>query len=471
MINFDKTFLIFGCGITGQSAVLFCKRHNLKFYITDDDEEKLKNIKIKDEALEEKYKIYHYDEEKLKNIDYLLLSPSIHCQYNPHNIVILANKLNIEIIADIDLFYCYLINYNKHNNTNKKLICITGTNGKSTTTALTAYLLNQFNLKSIACGNIGLNVLTLNIEKIDYFIVEMSSYNLYLMKYVIFDISILLNITEDHIFYHGNMENYVNAKEKAVLNSKQSIVCIDDDCTTKIVEKNTSSNITTIAIKHKNTDILSCDYFFNQNSFFKNNNMIYSGIFFNLPGNHNIQNIFCSVVCCFNILTYKNKDIKIADIFEKVKTFKGLKHRIQFVDNIDGVDFYNDSKGTNADSTQKALQSFQDRPIYLIAGGQRKTAGFLFLKNDLKNVRCVFLIGEAENSFANELNQMNIDYVKCDIMKKAMINAFTMAKKDNLLQPVILLSPLCASWDQYSNYEERGEDFIKIVDDFKQKNF
>lgn len=464
MINFDKTFLIFGCGITGQSAVSFCKRHNLKFYITDDNEEILKNIKIENEKLEEKYKIYHYDKNKLKDVDYLLLSPSVHCQYKPHNIVLLANELNIEIIADIDLFYCYLINYNRKYHTNKKIICITGTNGKSTTTALTSYLLNQFNLKSVACGNIGLNVLSLSIEEFNYFIVEMSSYNLYLMKYAIFNISVLLNITEDHISYHGTMENYVGAKEKSILNSKKSIVCIDDIYTSKIAQ----NNIDTIKITISNNSVVNCNYIFNNGSFFEKNKLIYSGVFPNLVGNHNIQNIFCSVVCCYNILIDENKNITIEDIFEKVKTFKGLKHRIQFVKNIDGIDFYNDSKGTNADSTQKALQSFKNRPIYLIAGGQRKTAGFLFLKNDLQYVRCVFLIGEAENSFSNELIKLNIKYVKCGNMKKAIEEAFMIAKKDNLFNSVVLLSPLCASWDQYSNYEERGEHFIKIVDNLKK---
>ena len=465
--NRNKTYLIFGTGITGKSAVYFCEKHHLNYFITDDNEEKLRTLIVNNKYVDESRKIYKYNNEILKknNIDYLILSPSIHSQFEPHKIVIIAREIGIEIIPDIDLFYCFLQDFNNKNRTNKKLICITGTNGKSTTTALTAHLLNNIGLNAIACGNIGINVLSLDVKKYDYFVVEMSSYNLFLMNYAKFECSVLLNITEDHLAYHGTMENYANAKEKALLNSDFGIICIDTEYTKHIANKDTKY------IQISTNSELNNGFYWKNNTFYKNGKIIYNGIFQNLIGKHNIENILCSVVCCKKICENNNIDIKIEDIFEKVKGFQGLKHRIQFVRNIEGIDFYNDSKGTNADSTQKALNSFEDRDIYLIAGGQRKTAGFYFLKNDLKNVKCIFLIGDATESFAKELKELHIPFEKCEIMKNAINIAFHKAKSDfdinKEIKPVILLSPLCASWDQYKSFEERGDDFIKIVENLE----
>ena len=137
---------------------------------------------------------------------------------------------------------------------------------------------------------------------------------------------------------------------------------------------------------------------------------------------------------------------------------------MEFVREIDGIKFINDSKATNADSTQKALRALADNDIYLIAGGRRKTAGLLALKDDLRAVKCVFLIGEAVESFAEELNKLNKKFVKCYTMRDAIKTAFEEAKKDKSEKnKIVLLSPVCSSWDQYSCFEERGEDFCKNV--------
>ena len=196
-----NTYLIFGTGITGISAIQFCQKHNLKFFIADDNGEKLKSLKVDNASVPEENKIYTYDLNAIKdkNINYLILSPSVHAENDKHKIVRICEQLDITIISDVDLFYCYLQTYNQQHNTDKKLIGVTGTNGKSTTTALTAFLLTQFSKKAIACGNIGLNCLTLDVALYDYFVVEMSSYNLYLTKSAHFECSILLNITEDHL--------------------------------------------------------------------------------------------------------------------------------------------------------------------------------------------------------------------------------------------------------------------------------
>lgn len=457
-----NTYLIFGTGITGISAIQFCQKHNLKFFIADDNGEKLKSLKVDNASVPEENKIYTYDLNAIKdkNINYLILSPSVHAENDKHKIVRICEQLDITIISDVDLFYCYLQTYNQQHNTDKKLIGVTGTNGKSTTTALTAFLLTQFSKKAIACGNIGLNCLTLDVASYDYFVVEMSSYNLYLTKYAQFECSILLNITEDHLAYHGTMENYIKAKEKIIKISKNAVLCIDNVYTKQI----TSAHNNLLLASTRN--VLNIGLSWQNDNFYFNAKKIYTGYFQNLLGIHNIENILCSTLCVIQILQHTSL---IPETLECVKHFTTLPHRIQFVRTIHHIDFINDSKGTNADSTQKALQAYTGSNIYLIAGGQRKTAGFYFLAKDLTNVKCVFLIGDATESFAEELTSLGVKYIKCNILKNAVNTAYQYALKDiqkadaKKQKHIVLLSPLCASWDQYSSFEERGQDFINSV--------
>lgn len=460
----NNVYLVFGTGITGVATIRFLQKQGLTFYVADDNTNNLQNLNIDGKKIDESLKIYQLNEQTLrdKKINFLILSPSIHAQNNPHSSVMLAQKLKIEIIADIDLFYEHITLYNKKNNTNKQIVSITGTNGKSTTTALTAFLFNQMGKKAVACGNIGLNVLSLDIEKYDYFIVEMSSYNLYLMKYTKFTSGVLLNITEDHLEYHGTMENYANAKARSLEQSNIAVVAVDDNYTQKIAERciNNNGNGTVVCVSTK--QVLNNGWSWRDGVFYHNGEKVFEGVFQNLLGVHNVENILCSVACVVETLKIAGEQ-QIKDIFETIKLFTGLPHRMQVVKTIDDIEFINDSKATNADSTQKALQALKDADIYLIAGGQRKTAGFLALKNDLQNVKCVFLIGTATDSFAEELETLGIKYQKCQNMQNAVKNAFNVAKTTSMKKKIVLLSPLCASWDQYKNFEERGDDFVLNV--------
>ena len=194
--------------------------------------------------------------------------------------------------------------------------------------------------------------------------------------------------------------------------------------------------------------------------FVNKNNTLFDGEFPNLKGSHNNQNIVVAV----GITHFCGVDFKQA--FEAVKTFQGLEHRLQLIKTIEGIEFVNDSKGTNANSTEQALKAYKNYDVYLIAGGRRKEEGFLTLKPYLACVKCVFLIGEATESFAKELDELGIKYVKCGTMDVAVKKAFKMAKNNvnNNKKRVVLLSPLCASFDQYKSFEERGDNFCKIVD-------
>lgn len=442
----EFTYLVFGLGRSGIATSKFFEKNGYNFYATDDNEETIKRLEV-----DEKHKIYDYNN-IMREVDFLVLSPGVHVQNHPHKIVELAQKNGVKLISDVDIFYNYI--QTRADKNNKKIIAITGTNGKSTTTALTAHILNKTGHKAIACGNIGLAVLAdeVDIDKYDFFVVEMSSTNLHLSRHTTFDCGCLLNVTEDHIEYHGTMESYVAAKEKCVSCSKIAVVCVDDDYTKTIAERH--DNVVRVS---KNC-LLESGFSWADDTFYADKTKIEQIKFQNLLGTHNVENILCSCAVC----TQFGVDFRAA--LQAAKTFTTLHHRMEFVREIDGIKFINDSKATNADSTQKALRALADNDIYLIAGGKRKTAGLLALKDDLQAVKCVFLIGEAVESFAEELNKLNKKIVKCGTMQNAVKTALEEAKRDKSEKnKIVLLSPVCSSWDQYSCFEERGEDFCKNV--------
>ena len=444
----DFTYLVFGLGKSGIATSKFFEKNGYNFYATDDNEEAIKQLEV-----DEKHKIYDYSN-IMQDVDFVVLSQGVHVQNHTHKIVELAKKNGVELISDVDIFYNHI--QQRADKNDKKIIAITGTNGKSTTTALTAHILNETGHKAIACGNIGLAVLAdkVDIEKYDFFVVEMSSTNLHLTGHTTFDCGCLLNITEDHMEYHGTMKNYAAAKEKCVSCSKIAVVCVDDDYTKTIAERNNN------VVRVSKNDILENGFSWTDDTFYVNKTKIEQTKFQNLLGVHNVENILCSCAVCAQF----GVDFRAA--LQVAKTFTTLHHRMEFVREIDGIKFINDSKATNADSTQKALRALTENDIYLIAGGKRKTAGLLALKDDLRAVKCVFLIGEAVESFAEELKKLNKKFVKCGTMENAVKAAFEEAKKDKSEKnKIVLLSPVCSSWDQYSCFEGRGEDFCKIVNE------
>ena len=444
----DFTYLVFGLAKIGIATSKFFEKNGYNFYATDDNEEVIKQLDVAD-----KHKIYDYNN-IMREVDFVVLSQGVHVQNHPHKIVELARKNGVELISDVDIFYNHI--QQRADKNDKKIIAITGTNGKSTTTALTAHILNKTGRKAIACGNIGLAVLAdeVDIDKYDFFVVEMSSTNLHLTGHTAFDCGCLLNITEDHIEYHGTMENYVAAKEKCISCSKTAVVCVDDDYTKTIAERHDN------VVRVSKNGVLKSGFSWADDVFYENEQKIEQIKFYNLLGMHNVENILCSCAVCAQF------GVSFQVALQAAKTFTTLHHRMEFVREIDGIKFINDSKATNADSTQKALRALGENEIYLIAGGRRKTAGLLALKDDLQAVKCVFLIGDAVESFAEELNKLNKKFVKCGTMQNAVKAAFEEAKQDKSEKSkIVLLSPVCSSWDQYSCFEERGDDFCSIVNE------
>lgn len=432
----NKKFGVFGLGISGIATLKYLKHRNINFIAFDDSQETIK--KIQKNYPEFSNNLVALDQDGWQEIDYLVLSPGIPLYYpNSHPVVQLAKKS--KLISDIELLYL--------ENKNSYFIGITGTNGKSTTTSLIGHILQYNNVNAIVCGNIGNPVLELDEQLADkVFVIEVSSFQLDLLEQTKFNIALLLNITPDHLDRHGSMNNYIATKYKIFNNQN-----IDDNAIINLsLEHNKISNITTFSELSNDADIVV-----------NNNQLSYQNKNYQLPknnsllGGHNQQNLAAAIICC---LKY---GLSIEKIIEAIPSFVGLKHRMQYLGKINGVTFVNDSKATNADSTEKALASFEN--IIWIAGGVSKEGGIDSLKPYFPKVKKALLIGKAAEEFSKTCENL-LAYSICN----NLANAFKLACEQANPGDVILLSPACASYDQWKSFEERGEGFIQLFKQFQE---
>jgi UDP-N-acetylmuramoylalanine--D-glutamate ligase len=411
----DKKFGVFGLGLSGLATVKYLYNKGVEFIAFDDKESSISKISSN----------YPYLAPHIKDlscpvwqeIDYLILSPGIALTYpEPHQIVQMAKKNNTKIICDIELLY--------RDNQDSVFIGITGTNGKSTTAALVAHILKCNGVNAILGGNIGVPVLDIDTStKKKVFVIEVSSFQLDLLNKCKFNIALLLNITPDHLDRHGNMDNYRESKYKIFAHQgKEDIAIINED-----LEQLKSS----IPFSGK---VSSYDLPINKS----------------LLGAHNKENISASIACCLKL------GLSIEKIIAAIPSFIGLKHRMQYLGEHNQIVFINDSKATNAESTEKALTSFKN--IIWIVGGVSKEGGIDSLVGCFSQVKQVLLIGESQDKFAHTCAD-KVSYKKCN----NLANAFKIAMEIALPGDVVLLSPSCSSYDQWKNFTERGDAFIKMV--------
>ncbi len=444
---------VLGLGKTGISVVNALLPTNAKIIAWDD---KPPN------NLEEKYRslLTPLEDKLWLEISMLVLSPGIMLSgEKAHALVTLAKSLNKEIICDIELLY-------RHTSTSQ-YVGITGTNGKSTTTALTAHLLAAQNKTIAAGGNLGIPALELpklSDDDDDIYVLELSSYQLDLLERAHFDVRVLLNITPDHLDHHGSMENYIKAKERIFRHSKPTdlnIIGIDTSDSYDVYQRIlATANCLTIAISsHQILDFgisVINDVIYDHREEKKQFTL---GPLKHLAGKHNAQNI----AAAFAISMYYHLD-PLKSI-QAIQSFTGLIHRMQYVGAFKHITYINDSKATNADASAKALDSFTN--IYWILGGVAKEGGIETLVPYFSKIKHAFLIGAAEEEFAKMLASHQVPYSKCNNLLNACNLAQQMALRDQH-QVYILLSPACASFDQWKNFEERGEHFIKYVKNYCQ---
>jgi UDP-N-acetylmuramoylalanine--D-glutamate ligase len=400
----------------------------------------------------------------------LILAPGVPLTHpKPHWSVDLATKAGVEVIGDIELFCRERAKEREKAGLDCPLVAITGTNGKSTTTALTAHLLKSAGRDVQMGGNIGVAVLGLepfaqSDELGRVYVLEISSYQIDLAPSLHATVGILLNVSEDHLDRHGTMDNY--AAIKALLPASveaggTAVIGVDDRYTRAAAERIERAGKTVVRVSVQAP--LRDGYYADGSRIMRSvagkahAAAQLAGIG-SLRGQHNAQNAACAIAACVAL------GLDLPTIQKGLVSFPGLAHRMQQIGRKDTklgrVLFVNDSKATNADSAAKALGSFHD--IFWIAGGKPKTGGITSLAEFFPRIRKAYLIGEAAKEFAATLDGKVPNEID-GVLSAAIDAAARDAEASDAKEPVVLLSPACASFDQYPNFEVRGQAFTDIV--------
>jgi UDP-N-acetylmuramoylalanine--D-glutamate ligase len=441
------TVAVLGLGKSGLAAARALTASGAEVWAWDDNEDRRAEAAAKDVPLVDLYTCNWLEPVSL------VLSPGIpHTHPEPHPVAALAREQGIEIIGDIELL--------GRAQPDARYLGITGTNGKSTTTAIAAHVLELSGRRSEAGGNLGEPVMTFEpLGSEGIYVLELSSYQLELTFSITFDVAVLLNISPDHLDRHGGMEGYVAAKRNIFRRQSEprtAVVGIDDEISLKIFQE----------LKAKGDQIV---WPISAKTRAEGGVYVIEGVLFddtegqavpaldlknveNLTGQHNWQNAAAAYAAC------KAAQVPPPVIAACLRSFPGLAHRQERVGEIDGVLYVNDSKATNAEATARALACHDS--IYWIAGGRAKEGGLAGLEPYFPKIAKAFLIGEAEADFAAFLDG-KLDYQRCGDLATALAAASAEAHRRE--GATVLLSPACASFDQFPNFEARGDAFRSAV--------
>ncbi|PDT84909.1 UDP-N-acetylmuramoyl-L-alanine--D-glutamate ligase [Sinorhizobium sp. BJ1] len=384
-----------------------------------------------------------------------VLSPGVPLTHpKPHWTVDLAHQAGVEIIGDIELF----VRERRAHAPECPFIAITGTNGKSTTTALIAHILKTSGRDTQLGGNIGRAVLTLDPPKAGrFYVVECSSYQIDLAPTLDPTAGILLNLTPDHLDRHGTMQHYADIKERLVAGSGTAVVGVDDSFSSLVADRVERAGTRVVRISRRH--VLADGIYAEGSSLMRAEGgssarfADLSGIQ-TLRGGHNAQNAAAAVAACLAV------GVDEQDIVNGLESFPGLKHRMQPIAKRGEIVFVNDSKATNADAAAPALSSYER--IYWIAGGLPKEGGIASLTPFFPAIVKAYLIGEAAPAFAATLGEA-VPYEISGTLEKAVAHAAADAARDRQGPGAVMLSPACASFDQYKNFEMRGDAFVDHV--------
>lgn len=449
-------FGVLGLGVSGAATIRFMLEKGYRFIAWDDSPESIKScrdaLKISDESI----KVCNPDDPAWGEVDYLLASPGIP-NLGQHKIA-KSLKEEASVICDIELFYMHF--------PDQIYIAITGTNGKSTTTKLIGHILTCNGQKATICGNIGVPILSITPEKDEIIVLEISSYQLELIKNFRPHVAAILNITPDHLERHGSMEGYIEAKKRIFLNQTVDdylVLNLDDPILLKVYDSLLKTNnvklIPTSSRKvlPNGISVIGNDI---QDAIHKLEVSLPQNK--NLRGSHNLENIIVSYAA-ISVLNNLTKD----NLLKAIETYPGFVHRLQFLGLWHNIEFINDSKATNVDSTQKALDTLKDDgDIYWIGGGLPKEEGLESISESLKTIKHAFLIGKAQNEFAQVLDKLNVKHKISNTLDTAFKDAIeAISNEQGKRKKILLLSPACASFDQWKNFEKRGERFIQLVEE------
>lgn len=432
----NKKIFILGMARSGYNvAKLLCK--NNEIVITDkndQDEDKVRELEslgVKFIKTDNPLEIFD------SSFDMVIKNPGV---MPFHELLIEANKLNIPIYNEMEVAYHFLPK-------NIKIIGVTGSNGKTTTTTIIYELLKKMNIPVVLGGNIGypLSEVIPVIKNGDVLLLEISDHQLINFKDFKTDISVLTNLCQTHLDYHGNYENYKNVKHNIFNHHTEKDIAI-------INQNNLDSIELTKDIKSTREYFNGQDAFIKDDFIYIKDEKIININDIKIKGQHNYENIMAALLVINEFRLDKNI---IKDFF---MNFNGVEHRIEFVCQKNNLKFYNDSKATNPTSTITALNSFNE-DVYLILGGMQRNQDFHELDNYIKHVKKIYAIGEVTDEVFNYAKEKNINCEKCYTLKVAM----EIIKNDNLNNGVVLLSPASASWDQYDKFETRGNEFKNLA--------
>ncbi len=423
--------VIIGNGTSGKGAVKLLKKLRFDVFCVCENKTKIS------ERLKEKL---------LQNLDILVLSPGVSIQ-NPF--VQEAKKRNVEVASELEIGSRMLA---------CNFIAITGTNGKTTTVSLVEKLIEDKNVKTFVGGNIGIAVSSFahETQKNDRVVLEVSSFQMEATKYFRPKVATILNISKDHLNRHSNMENYINEKLKIFRNQTSkdfTVINLDDKILCEQDLSFINSQIFYFSTKNECKGCYcknGCIYF---NDGFETKKIMNTSDVL-IQGEHNLSNVLAGI--CSAILF----GAKIEKLAERVKNFKGISHRLEYVSEIGGVKFINDSKATNISSTIVAMNAMKE-PTTLILGGSDKGFDYDELFENVPSQIVNFVVlGETKEKILQSAKKFNVENVySAKTFKEAVMLAFELSHENQ----TVLLSPASASFDMFSSFEERGRFFIKIV--------
>lgn len=447
-----KTVAVFGLGGSGLASCHALKAGGAEVIVADDNAENVAK------AAQAGFITADLRTISWSNFASLVLAPGVPLTHPvPHWSVLKAREAGVAVIGDIELF----CRERRRHAPDAPFIAITGTNGKSTTTALIAHLTKVAGYDAQMGGNIGTAILSLEPPQMGrVHVIEMSSYQIDLTPSLDPSVGILLNVSEDHIDRHGTIKHYAAVKERLVAGVQAggtSIVGVDDGYCRDIADRldRAGKNVVRISVRNPLASGIHVEHgTIVRTAGGARSEVAKLGGIGSLRGLHNAQNAACAAAAALAM------GMSLDVLQNGLRSFPGLAHRMEQVGRRDNVLFVNDSKGTNADATAHALSSFAD--IFWIAGGKPKAGGITGLAGFFPRIRKAYLIGEAAQEFSGTLGTQAPHEIS-QTLDVAVEHAARDAEASGLTDAVVLLSPACASFDQYRNFEIRGTKFRELV--------
>ena len=443
----DKQVLVLGLGDTGLSALRWLQTQGANLSVADTRETPPGLDALNNEFSALTITTGPFDTQTFKGVDLVVISPGVPLS-DPAIQAAIAN--GVEVVGDVELFARY-------RNKNAKVVAITGANGKTTVTTLVGEMCKAAGLKTIVAGNIGLPVLdALSMPEPDVYVLELSSFQLETTNTLTIDAATMLNLSEDHMDRYDSFQDYAIAKARIFYHAKLQVLNRDDAWSMLMARPkltqvtfglSESDDEASYGLTHSDDGLWLCQ---GSKALININDL-------KIVGLHNAANAMAAVALCRGI------GIDYAPIIQTLYAFKGLPHRVEWVANINDVDYFDDSKGTNVGATCAALEGLAQK-VVLIVGGDGKGQDFTPLKEAVaNNARAVVLIGRDAPLIEQVLLQTSIPLYQAADLPEAVNIAKKIAQKDD----AVLLSPACASFDMFKNYIHRAEVFVAAVNALK----